>query len=90
MKVHLRTRFYCGVLEKAIKMSYISISLRSFRSAQLSIKFFYSEVIINDIKKQRNIYFEFIKMYYPIKNSGFKTARWLRSQAKGSFRGLGL
>jgi hypothetical protein len=87
---YIKDKSAIRVLEdrKAIKKDelHLSISLRSFRSAQLSN--FIQEVINNDIEKARNIYFEFIKMHYPIKiTRDLNTARdWLRLQAKGSER----
>ena len=65
---------------------HLSISLRSFRSAQLSN--FIQEVINNDIQKARKIYLEFIKKVYPIKitRNLDKARNWLRQSAKGSER----
>ncbi|MEL1241469.1 DUF2075 domain-containing protein [Flavobacterium flavipallidum] len=65
---------------------HLSVSLRSFRSAQLSN--FIQEVINNDVDKARKIYLDFIKKDYPIKiTRDLDTARkWLRKSAKGSER----
>lgn len=65
---------------------HLSISLRSFRSAQLSN--FIQEIINNDIEKAKRIYLDFIKKDYPIKiTRNLDTARdWLRKSAKGSER----
>lgn len=73
---------------KAIKKDelHLSISLRSFRSAQLSN--FIQEIIDNDIEKAKNIYLDFIKKDYPIKITREldKARNWLRKSAKGSER----
>jgi hypothetical protein len=73
---------------KAIKKDelHLSVSLRSFRSAQLSN--FIQEIINNDIEKAKNIYLDFIKKDYPIKiTRDLDTARdWLKKSAKGSER----
>ena len=65
---------------------HLSISLRSFRSAQLSN--FIQEIINNDIYKAKSIYSDFIKKDYPIKiTRNLETARdWLKNSAKGSER----
>jgi hypothetical protein len=74
--------------KKAIKKDelHLSVSLRSFRSAQLSN--FIQEIINNNIDKAKNIYLDFIKKDYPIKiTRDLDTAReWLRNSAKGSER----
>lgn len=74
--------------KKAIKKDelHLSVSLRSFRSAQLSN--FIQEIINNNIVKAKNIYLDFIKKDYPIKiTRDLDTAReWLRNSAKGSER----
>ena len=73
---------------KAIKKDelHLSISLRSFRSAQLSN--FIQEIINNDIEKAKSIYLDFIKKDYPIKITREldKARNWLRKSAKGSER----
>lgn len=65
---------------------HLSVSLRSFRSAQLSN--FIQEIINNDIEKAKNIYLNFIKKNYPIKiTRDLNEARnWLKKSAKGSER----
>lgn len=65
---------------------HLSVSLRSFRSAQLSN--FIQEIINNDIEKAKNIYLDFIKKNYPIKiTRDLNEARnWLKKSAKGSER----
>lgn len=65
---------------------HLSVSLRSFRSAQLSN--FIQEIINNDIEKAKNIYLDFIKKDYPIKiTRDLNEARnWLKKSAKGSER----
>lgn len=65
---------------------HLSISLRSFRSAQLST--FIQEIINNNIDVAKTIYSDFIKVDYPIKiTRDLDSARdWLRSSAKGSER----
>ena len=74
--------------KKAIKKDelHLSISLRSFRSAQLSN--FIQEIINNNIDKAKSIYIDFIKKDYPIKiTRDLGTAReWLKKSAKGSER----
>lgn len=65
---------------------HLSVSLRSFRSAQLSS--FIQEIINNDIVKANNIYQEFIKKDYPIRITRDleKAKDWLKNQAKGTER----
>lgn len=65
---------------------HLSVSLRSFRSAQLSN--FIQKVISNDIENAKGIYFEFIKKDYPIKITRDlnKARKWLKESAKGSER----
>jgi hypothetical protein len=65
---------------------HLSVSLRSFRSAQLSN--FIQEIINNNIDKAKSIYINFIKKDYPIKiTRDLATAReWLKKSAKGSER----
>lgn len=65
---------------------HLSVSLRSFRSAQLSN--FVQEIINNDIDRATRIYFQFIKKDYPIKITRDlnKARNWLRNSAKGSER----
>ena len=65
---------------------HLSISLRSFRSAQLSN--FIQEIINNDIDKAKSIYYDFIKKDYPIKITRDldKARDWLKKSAKGSER----
>lgn len=65
---------------------HLSVSLRSFRSAQLSN--FIQEIINNDIEKAKSIYFNFIKRDYPIKITRDldKARNWLKKSAKGSER----
>jgi len=74
--------------KKAIKKDelHLSVSLRSFRSAQLSS--FIQEIINNNIESAKEIYELFIKESYPIKiTSDLDKARnWLRISAKGSER----
>lgn len=74
--------------KKAIKKDelHLSISLRSFRSAQLSN--FIQEIINNNIEKAKEIYELFIKEYYPIKITRDlnKARNWLKISAKGSER----
>ena len=73
---------------KAIKKDelHLSISLRSFRSAQLSS--FIQEIINNNIEKAKEIYELFIKEYYPIKITRDlnKARNLLKISAKGSER----
>lgn len=74
--------------KKAIKKDelHLSISLRSFRSAQLSS--FIQEIINNDIETAKEIYKLFIKKDYPIKiTRDLDRARnWLRISVNGSER----
>jgi len=74
--------------KKAIKKDelHLSISLRSFRSAQLSS--FIQEIINNNIESAKEIYELFIKESYPIKITRDldKARNWLRISAKGSER----
>ena len=74
--------------KKAIKKDelHLSVSLRSFRSAQLSS--FIQEIINNNIESAKEIYELFIKESYPIKiTSDLDKARnWLRISAKGPER----
>lgn len=73
---------------KAIKHDelHLSVSLRSFRSSQLST--FIQEIINNEIQKAKSIYLDFIKENYPIKiTRDLEKARdWLKKSAKGSER----
>jgi hypothetical protein len=74
--------------KKAIKKDelHLSISLRSFRSAQLSS--FIQEIINNNIENAKEIYQLFIKESYPIKITRDldKARNWLKISAKGSER----
>ena len=74
--------------KKAIKKDelHLSVSLRSFRSAQLSN--FIQEIINNDVEKAKNIYLDFIKKDYSIKITRDldKARDWLKKVAKGSER----
>ena len=65
---------------------HLSVSLRSFRSAQLSN--FIQEIINNDIERAKVIYRDFIQTDYPIKlTRDIDNARsWLKKKAKGSER----
>lgn len=65
---------------------HLSISLRSFRSAQLSD--FIQEIINNDIEKAKNIYTNFIKEDYPIRLTRDldKARKWLNKKTKGTER----
>lgn len=65
---------------------HLSISLRSFRSAQLST--FIQEIINNDIQKAKDIYLKYIEKDYPIKiTRDLEIARnWLKKVANGSER----
>jgi hypothetical protein len=65
---------------------HLSISLRSFRSAQLSN--FIQEIINNKTGNAKLIYESFIKEYYPIKITRDlnKAKNWLNMSAKGSER----
>lgn len=73
---------------KAVKKDelHLSVSLRSFRSAQLSN--FIQEIINNDIDKAKRIYLDFIQNNYPIKITRDlgKARDWLKKAAKGSER----
>lgn len=73
---------------KAVKKDelHLSVSLRSFRSAQLSN--FIQEIINNDIDKAKTIYLAFIQKNYPIKITRDldKAREWLKKSAKGSER----
>jgi len=73
---------------KAIKKDelHLSVSLRSFRSAQLSD--FIQEIINNNIEKAKSIYLDFIQKDYPIKITRDldKARNWLKKTAKGSER----
>jgi len=74
--------------KKAVKKDelHLSVSLRSFRSAQLSS--FIQEIINNNIEKAKEIYELFVKEYYPIKITRDldKARNWLKISAKGSER----
>lgn len=74
--------------KKAIKKDelHLSVSLRSFRSAQLSS--FIQEIINNNIENAKEIYELFIKESYPMKITRDldKARNWLRISAKGSER----
>ncbi|MBS7253014.1 DUF2075 domain-containing protein [Flavobacterium branchiicola] len=74
--------------KEAIKKNelHLSISLRSFRSAQLSN--FIHNVINNNIESAKSLYDEFIKKDYPIKITRDldKAKKWLKMSAKGSER----
>ncbi|RZJ68863.1 MAG: DUF2075 domain-containing protein [Flavobacterium sp.] len=65
---------------------HLAISLRSFRSAQLSN--FIQEIINNNPESAKSIYENFIKKNYPIKiTRDLSTARnWLNSQVRGNER----
>jgi hypothetical protein len=65
---------------------HLSVSLRSFRSAQLSN--FIQEVINNNLEAAKRIYVDFIQKNYPIKiTRELDTARqWLKDKAKGAER----
>ena len=65
---------------------HLAISLRSFRSAQLSN--FIQEIISNNPESAKSIYENFIKKNYPIKiTRDLATARnWLNSQVRGNER----
>jgi hypothetical protein len=65
---------------------HLSISLRSFRSAQLSN--FIQEIINNNAAEASSIYNEFIRENYPVAiTRNLDTARiWLRNKTKGSER----
>ncbi|MEZ4838164.1 DUF2075 domain-containing protein [Flavobacterium sp.] len=89
-KNYIKDMFALSILQdrKAVKKDelHLSVSLRSFRSAQLSN--FIQEIINNDIEKAKLIYLEFIKKNYPIKlTRDLETARkWLNTSSKGSER----
>lgn len=74
--------------KKAIKKDelHLSVSLRSFRSAQLSS--FIQEIISNNIESAKIINNQFIKKHYPIKITRDldKARNWLKISAKGSER----
>lgn len=76
------------ISRNAIKKSelHLSVSLRSFRSAQLSN--FIQEIISNNPVEANNIYKDFIKKDYPIAvTRNLDTARnWLKIKTKGSER----
>jgi hypothetical protein len=65
---------------------HLSVSLRSFRSAQLSD--FIQEIINNNQRKAESLYNEFIKKDYPIKVTRDldKARNWLRNMANGTER----
>ncbi|AWH84325.1 hypothetical protein HYN59_03980 [Flavobacterium album] len=65
---------------------HLSVSLRSFRSAQLSN--FVQEIINNNAREAKNIYNNFIQKNYPIRiTRDLETAKqWLKDNAKGSER----
>lgn len=65
---------------------HLSVSLRSFRSAQLSI--FIQEIIDNNIDDARDIYFKFIKENYPIyiTRDLQNAKKWLLEKTKGPER----
>jgi hypothetical protein len=65
---------------------HLSVSLRSFRSEQLSS--FIQEIVSNDVNNARNIYQHYIENNYPIKiTRDLNRARnWLRESARGSER----
>lgn len=65
---------------------HLSVSLRSFRSAQLSS--FIQEIINNDIVKASSIYKDFIKKDYPIRITRDldKARNWLKKKANGNER----
>jgi len=65
---------------------HLSVSLRSFRSAQLSG--FIQEIINNNVEKAKEIYNDFIKEDYPIKITRDldKARNWLNLKANGSER----
>jgi hypothetical protein len=87
---YIKDMFALSILQdrKAVKKDelHLSVSLRSFRSAQLSN--FIQEIINNDIEKAKQIYLEFIKENYPIKLTRDldKARKWLNSKSKGSER----
>lgn len=65
---------------------HLSVSLRSFRSAQLSD--FIQQIITNNPKAATEIYSNYIKEHYPIViTRNLQTAKeWLKNKAKGSER----
>lgn len=65
---------------------HLSVSLRSFRSAQLSN--FIQQIISNNLHEAKEIYNNYIKDYFPIKlTRDLNMAKnWLREKAKGSER----
>ncbi len=87
---YIKDMFALSILEErnAVKKNelHLSVSLRSFRSAQLSN--FIQEIINNDFEKAKSIFSEFIKKDYPIKITRDldKARKWLNSKAKGSER----
>lgn len=87
---YIKDLFALSILEdrKAVKKNelHLSISLRSFRSAQLSN--FVQEIINNDLIKAKSIYTEFIKKDYPIRITRdlYQARKWLNEKAKGSER----
>lgn len=87
---YIKDMFALSILQdrKAVKKDelHLSVSLRSFRSAQLSN--FIQEIINNDLEKAKFIYNEFIKKDYPIKITRDldKARKWLNTKAKGSER----
>jgi len=87
---YIKDMFALSILQDrdAVKKDelHLSVSLRSFRSAQLSN--FIQEIINNDYKCARTIYNEFIKKDYPIKITRDldKARKWLNEKAKGSER----
>lgn len=74
--------------ENAVKKEelHLSVSLRSFRSAQLSN--FIQKLISNDASAARKIYLDFIIKQYPIMlTRDLATAKgWLKSKSKGNER----
>jgi hypothetical protein len=87
---YIKDKNTLAILEKrdAVGKSelHLSVSLRSFRSAQLSN--FIQEIINNNIDDARSIYNTYIEEYYPIKITRDldKAREWLRDKAKGSER----
>jgi len=65
---------------------HLSVSLRSFRSAQLSN--FVHQIVANDLDEAKRIYKQSIEKDYPIKiTRNLATAKnWLKGKAKGSDR----
>jgi len=84
---YIKDRNTLSILESrsAVKKPelHLSVSLRSFRSAQLSN--FIQEIISNNTIEATNVYNQFIKKDYPIAiTRNLDTARvWLRSKANG-------